>query len=253
MWTRNWCMLWLGMIAMGLVASPGQAEEAVTPKPAASPTQKVQVPQTQKALDSKLMSQSETGVEPAQPDKSVTPKKAGVQDDALVMFDFEEGPDGWVIPDWAKTSLDYVGDGLAPSKETASHGNGSLQLMARFPGGKWTGAYAEIEMPVTDWGNYSQLAVDVYLPANAPKGLKSRVILTVGESWQWTEMNRPVELKAGRWTTITTNLKPGSMDWKFFPDEAFRHDVRRVGVRIESDKTPVYQGPIHVDHVRLIK
>jgi hypothetical protein len=95
--------------------------------------------------------------------------------------------------------------------------------------------------------------VDVYLPYNAPPGLKGRIILTVGEQWTWTEMNRGVALKPGQWTTVTAHLKPGSMDWKFFPDEQFRRDVRKIGIRIESDKTPTYRGPIFIDSVRLQK
>ncbi len=170
------------------------------------------------------------------------------------MFDFENDAQDWVIPEWAKTSTDHVGQSLSASLDFASHGAGPLQPPADFPGaGKWTGAYAEIEMHVTDWSPYGAIAVDIYLPYNAPSGLKGRFILTVGEKWQWTEMNRAVVLTPGQWTTITANLKPGSMDWKFFPDEAFRKDVRKIGVRIESDQTPTYKGSIFIDNIRLLK
>jgi len=169
----------------------------------------------------------------------------------LVIFDFESTLQDWIIPDWAKTSPDAVGRVLSTSEEFASHGKGSMQLLADFPGEKWTGAYVEVLMRVTDWSPFSSMAVDVYLPANAPKGLAGRFILTIGEKWEWTEMNRALPLEPGKWTTITANLKPGSLDWKFFPSDTFRKDIRKVGIRIESDKQPVYSGPIYIDNLRL--
>ncbi len=172
----------------------------------------------------------------------------------LIMYDFEGSTQDWVIPEWAVTSLDYVGKSISASEDFASHGKGSLQVLTAFPGaGKWTAAYVEIDVPVTDWSQFGAIASDVYVPYNAPAGLQARLILSIGENWQWTEMSRPSKLKSDKWTTVTANLKPGSMDWKFFPTESFRKDIRRVGIRVESDKAPAYTGPIFIDHVRLIK
>ena len=180
---------------------------------------------------------------------------ARAEDDALVIFDFEGTAQEWAIPDWALTSPDNVSTTLAPSQDFVSSGRGSLQMMVNFPGQKWTGAYLERMMYVTDWSPFGAIAVDVYLPYNAPQGLKGRFILTAGEQWTWTEMNRGLPLAPDQWTTITANLKPGSLDWKFFPDEAFRKDIRKIGIRIESDGPtyPAYTGPVYVDRVRLLK
>ena len=188
---------------------------------------------------------------PAQAQDAPSAQAGGSE--ALVIFDFEETAQEWGIPDWAKTSADYVGQQFELSKEVASHGEGSAEMTAEFPGGAWTGAYAEVEMHVTDWSQFSALAVDVYVPETAPAGLQARLILTVGEHWVWTEMNRGLPLVPGQWTTITANLKPGSMDWKFFPEESFRQDIRKVGLRVESDKAPVYSGAVFFDNVRLVK
>ncbi len=176
---------------------------------------------------------------------------ARAEEGALTIFDFEGNLQEWIIPDWAKESTDHVGKILSTSAEVASHGTGSLQLLADFPGERWTGAYVEVLMHVTDWSKFGSLSVDAYLPPSAPAGLEARLILTIGEQWVWTEMNRPIPLVPGQWTTVTVNLKPGSLDWKFFPDEQFRKDIRKVGIRVESNKRPVYSGPIYFDNIRL--
>ncbi len=169
----------------------------------------------------------------------------------LVVYGFEDGLQGWVIPEWAKSSADYVVTELSVSPEQAAEGHQSLRLQAAFPGERWTGGYVERELEVTDWGAFGRIAVSVYLPPEAPQGLRGRIIVTVGDQWQWTEMNRAVPLAPGSWTPITANLKPGSLDWKFFPTETFRKDVRKLGIRIESDKQPSYTGPVFLDNVRL--
>ena len=177
---------------------------------------------------------------------------AQAQEDALVIFDFEGDVQDWAIPDWAMTSEDYKAQDLSPSVDFVSSGQGSIQILMDAPGGRWTGAYIERMMHVTDWTPFSGIAADVYLPYNAPKGMKARFILSVGEKWEWTEMNRGLDLVPEQWTTITANLKPGSLDWKFFPDDTFRKDIRKVGIRIEADGL-AYRGPVYIDNVRLIK
>ena len=169
----------------------------------------------------------------------------------VVIYGFEHGEDGWAIPDWAKASNDYVGAGLAVSHDHAVEGRASLEMQAQFPGGRWTGAYVERLIETTDWSAFGDLLLSVYLPLEAPHDLKGKVILTVGDQWTWTEASRAVPLEPGQWTTLSVNLKPGSMDWKFFPDDAFRRDVRKLGIRIESDKGSAYSGPIFIDDVRL--
>lgn len=169
----------------------------------------------------------------------------------IVIYGFEETAQGWAIPDWAKASNDYVSRDAMVSTTRAEEGQSALELRVSFPGDRWTGAYVEREVEVTDWSRFGQLSVSLYVPADAPEELIGRLILTVGEDWTWTEMNHGVPLQPGAWTGITANLKPGSLDWKFFPEESFRKDVRKLGVRVESDKRPVYTGSVFVDNVRL--
>ena len=172
---------------------------------------------------------------------------------AMVMHDFEKDLEEWSLPDWEMTDQYYAAKDAAQSTDVASSGTGSAKVMVDFPGGRWVGAYLEKLVYVTDWGQFGSISVDVYVPADCPPGMKAKIILTVGEKWTWTEMNRSIALAPGKWTTITANLKAGSQDWKFFPDDAFRKDVRKLGVRIESDKEPVYIGPVYIDNVRLLE
>ena len=170
-----------------------------------------------------------------------------------VLFSFENGMQGWEIPDWAYEKPDMVQKSIDVSEEYASDGANSLEIDVEFPGGRWTGAIVEI-MQYFDWSDYSKIAVDIYIPEDTPKGLRAGIILTVGDTWKWVEMSRSYELKAGQWTTITADLMPGSIDWRRIQvDEGFRADVRKLHIRVHSNNKPAYTGPVFVDNIRLIK
>jgi hypothetical protein len=123
--------------------------------------------------------------------------------------------------------------------------------MCDFPGGvKWAAAYVEVQK-YFDWTAYKAVSIDVFLPSEAPVGLKAKMILTVGKDWTWTEMTNSISLVPGKWTTITASIVPGSIDWRGAKvlDE-FRADVKKLGVRIESNKA-AYSSPVYIDNVRL--
>lgn len=171
-----------------------------------------------------------------------------------VLFGFEKNTESWEIPDWALEKEDHVGDSISVSNTCASEGKSSLEFRVDFPGPrpdpKWAGAYVEVQ-EYFDWTPYSSIAFDVYLPPEAPVGLKAKIILTVGDNWEWTEMSGLIPLEPGKWTTITANLKAGSTDWRRAAvTDAFRQDVRKLGIRIESNR-PAYKGPIYIDNIRL--
>jgi len=169
-----------------------------------------------------------------------------------VLFDFEqEDLSGWEIPDWAFEQDDYVAEDVAVSADYSKTGAQSMKIVANFPGDSWKGSLVEV-MEYFDWTPYGEVSCDVYLPKDAPVGLKAKLILTVGDNWKWTEMSRSFALAPGEWTTISADLKPGSSDWKrtMVTDE-FRADVRKIAVRVESNRKPMYYGPIYVDNVRL--
>ena len=139
---------------------------------------------------------------------------------------------------------------VRPVKDGATEGQQALGVVVDFPGGKWNGALAEVE-EYFDWTPYQSLSMDITLPPEAPAGLKAKIILTVGEEWEWTEMRRSVQLTPGQTTTLTASLAPGSEDWKRTEvTDAFRKDVRKLAIRVESNK-PAFQGAFSIDNVRL--
>ena len=170
-----------------------------------------------------------------------------------VIFSFEKDTQGWEIPEWALEQEDHVAKSVESSADVAKDGTKSLKMTANFPGKMWTAALVE-DFEYFDWTPYKEVSADVYIPKEAPAGLKAKLVLTVGENWKWTEMSRGIALIPGEWTTITANLLPGSEDWKkTVVDEEFRKDVRKIVVRVESNKKPEYEGPFYVDNIRLTK
>ncbi len=180
--------------------------------------------------------------------KPLFPK--GTPRDQHALYNFEQDDQGWEVPMWEKDKMDHVAEYLKPVKGVASNGRGSIEMYANFPGGTWTAALAEISQ-FLDLGKYDALSVDVYVPPYCPPGLRAKIILTVGDDWQFVEMARGTKLVPGKWTTISASLASGSTDWRRIKvDENFRADVRKIAVRVEAEKAK-YSGPIYIDNVRV--
>ena len=178
---------------------------------------------------------------------------AAYAQDGSVLYSFEDGLEGWDVPDWAYEKPDHVQKSIAQSGDYASDGVKSLEMDVDFPGGSWTGAIVEI-MQYFDWTDYSKVECDVYIPADAPLGLKASMILTVGDSWKWVEQSKAVALKPGEWVTVSGDLKPGSIDWRRTEvDDAFRSDIRKVDIRVESNNKPAYTGKVYIDNIKVVK
>lgn len=168
-----------------------------------------------------------------------------------VLYDFETGENGWEIPAWAFEKPDHVATSISTSKAISSRGKRSLKLDSNFPGGMWTASLTEIQHYL-DLSNYETVSVDIYLPPDAPEGLRAKIILSVGEDWRFTEMSRSIKLTPGEWTNITASIREDSTDWKRTKvDEAFKSDVRKIAIRIESNRKPVYTGPVYIDNFRV--
>lgn len=172
---------------------------------------------------------------------------------AEVLFSFERSLEGWDIPDWAYEKPDHVQMSISHSDMYATSGGSSLEMDVDFPGGVWTGAIVEV-MQYFDWSDYGRIEADMYLPADAPEGLRGSIILTVGENWRWVEQSRAVSLVPGEWVTLSADLTSGSIDWRRTQvDESFRSDVRKISLRVESNNHPAYTGKVYIDNVRVVK
>ena len=170
-----------------------------------------------------------------------------------VLFSFEEDTEGWEIPLWAAEKQDHVAKSIEVSGDVASEGKKSMKINNNFPGGMWTASVVEMEQ-FLDMSPYRQIAVDIYIPPDTPLGLRAKIILTIGDNWKFTEMTRSIPLVPGEWVTIKASIEPGSYEWKrTVVDEAFRQDVRKIVIRIESNRRPVYEGPVYIDNVRIGK
>jgi hypothetical protein len=169
-----------------------------------------------------------------------------------VLFDFESGLQGWEIPDWAFEKPDHLQKEVKVSDKIAKSGKQSLELDVDFPGNRWTGGIVEV-MQYFDWSAYTGFAFDVYVPADAPKGLKIQVVLTVGDSWKWIESSKSFDLIPGQWITVIGDLAPGTLDWRRVQvDDSFRKDIRKVSVRPYTSGKPAYTGPVYIDDFRLL-
>lgn len=172
----------------------------------------------------------------------------------ILLFSFENDPEGWEIPDWAFTKEDHVAQDVAVSQVQASEGSRSLEMGVNFPSDpQWRGAYVERVIDITDWSPFKYLSIDVYLPKDAPQGLRARVILTVGENWKWSESNKAFALTPGEWAVIKLDLTSESRNWRKYLTDGFRADIRKMGIRIESNGKIAYKGPVYIDNIRLLE
>ena len=180
--------------------------------------------------------------------KEVPFQRKGIE---KILYAFENDMHDWNIPDWALEKEDYVARNASLSKDFSKEGASSLKIDVDFPGKVWTTALVEV-MQYLDFSPYMEISCDIYLPKEAPVGLKAKLILTVGENWKFTEMSRSIPLVPGEWTTVKANILSGSEDWKAtVMDDGFRGDVRKIAIRVESNRSPVYKGPVYIDNIKV--
>ncbi|MGB2630184.1 MAG: hypothetical protein WBD24_02325 [Candidatus Omnitrophota bacterium] len=167
------------------------------------------------------------------------------------LYDFEIDEEGWEIPAWELEKADHVARSLMKTGNAASNGSSSLELAAEFPGTGWSAALVEVQQ-FLDLKDFDIIEADLFLPLSAPEGLRAKLIITIGETWKFVEMTRSVRLIPGEWTTIRASFSEESRDWKRTQvDDAFKSDIRKIAIRVESNGKPAYSGPIYIDHIRI--
>jgi len=191
---------------------------------------------------------TQEGVPPAE-QQIFVPSTAPITEERT-FYSFESDLNGWEIPMWTQGKTEYVATDVEVSSDVATEGTSSMKAAVGFPGGIWAAGLIEIEHYI-NLSHYRVISADIYLPPDAPEGLKAKLILTVGNNWKFVEMSRSIPLIPGEWSTITANIEPGSYDWKrVVPDEEFAADVRKIAIRIESNRKPAYSGPVYIDNIR---
>ena len=166
------------------------------------------------------------------------------------LYSFEKDIQEWEIPLWAEEKRDHVAVSLKHMKDFASKGSNSLELTVNFPGKTWHGALVEVQHYI-GFESFNIIAADIYIPKDAPQLIRGKIILTIGETWDFTEMIRGTRLTPGAWTTVFADISEKSNDWKkTVMSERIKSDVRKIAIRIESDKT-AYFGPVYIDNIRL--
>ncbi|MFC1548896.1 hypothetical protein ACFL5E_02945 [Candidatus Omnitrophota bacterium] len=183
--------------------------------------------------------------------KHEVPQGANGLEGGKTLYDFEMDDNGWEIPSWAMDKIDHVAMSMEPVEGASSKGTGSLGVYVEFPGNKWSAALIEI-LHYLDLTAYDMISADIYLPPDCPVGLRAKIILTVGDSWKFTEMTRTTRLRPGHWNTITADISEGNTTtWRRTTvDGEFKSDIRKVAIRVESNK-PAYTGPIYIDNITI--
>jgi len=165
-----------------------------------------------------------------------------------ILYDFENGDSGWEVPFWATEKSDHIALSLEPVSGVASSGDSSIRIYAEFVSGRWSAALIETQHYL-DLREYNTISAKIYLPPKTIDRLRCKVILTVGDAWNFVEMARSVKLVPGKWTTITADISEDSIDWKRIKvDNEFKKDIRKIAFRITSNGMP-YSGFIYIDEV----
>jgi len=129
---------------------------------------------------------------PAPPEKKIitytTPVDRPLKE-GVILYGFEQGLDGWDIPGWALEKPDHVARDFKRTTSEASEGEGSLEIQTEFSKEQWTAALVEIPH-FLDLNKYDRISSDLFIPAEAPTGLKAKLIFTIGEDWAFIEIPR---------------------------------------------------------------
>jgi hypothetical protein len=183
--------------------------------------------------------------------KYTAPQAIKSEEGGKTLYDFEKDNNGWEIPSWAFDKTDHVAVSMEPVSNISSNGSWALGVYSEFPGNKWSGALVEIQQYL-DLSGYDKISVDIYLPPEAPAGLRGKLMLTIGEDWKFVEMTRTTRLSPGKWTTISADISEGNNTvWRRTTvDKAFKEDIRKIAIRIESNK-PAYKGPFFIDNITI--
>jgi len=148
----------------------------------------------------------------------------------------------------AHSVIKHTAKTLRASKDHASDGEESLEVVATYPG-----EAAILRAVDRDWHTYDRIAFDVFIPPAAPNDMRVMVFLRDGDLW-WYESLLPTFLRPGDWTKLLVDLSGETTPWeprghdKVFDRYALQR-VRVVGIRVFGHRP--YEGPLYIDNIQL--
>ena len=165
-------------------------------------------------------------------------------------FSFEGATDAWVA-----SPLDGNTGEVAPSTERASAGDSSLSIAATFPG-----SVGITYHPIDDFTGFGELALDLFVPEDAPEDLDLYIYLKDKE-YRWyqtaplkaTDTGLPRSRKWGAWRHIAVPLDGSAPIWEAGDQMAAwgraTYRPHELGLRLFSNEQ--WSGPIYVDEIAL--
>jgi hypothetical protein len=126
-----------------------------------------------------------------------------------------------------------------------------LRIDVAIPGEAGVGA--ALDNGCGRWHPFTSLNLSVYVPPEAPAGLRLIVYLRDADLNYFQHVH-VATLPSGTWTDVELDLTDRSRDWEpvghYMPWDGYcRQDVQEVGVKFYSDVP--YSGPLYVDRVRV--
>lgn len=176
---------------------------------------------------------------------------SGIFAEEHTLCDFERPDHGWMIGMSEEVGPHAAGlpQGTPAGirRMGAAQGRSALLLPAAFPGELWTHV-----QPDADWSAYDELALDIYLPPNAPKWIQALFVIRDRDLW-WYQAMPVLWLEPGKWQTVRFDISGDSAQWKAQNhmkawDGYATQRVRLFGVRLFS--SAAFRGAILIDNVR---
>lgn len=128
-------------------------------------------------------------------------------------------------------------------KAPSYNGKGSIQFDASIRGGGWSDNTIESPEINKDLSDYSEIAMYVSIPSDAPYGLRAQIFCKTGEDFLWVE-NPWVPLdQPGQWKRI-------SIPTAIIETSGNLRHVRTIGAKIGGNIA--YNGTVNFDRVELL-
>lgn len=170
--------------------------------------------------------------------------------DPILLFDFTHDTEDWTMPDWPEANKSPNGVRYACTAPDQT-----LNIPLSFNKLTKTEGFVNYG-PASNWQRFRSVSADIYVPADAPKGILGSFFL-MGDGWKWNIPLDMTPLVPGKWNRIEAPLNDENLEtyWKV-PYSQFFGGLRHVigfGIRItKPDGVAKYQGVFKLDNVAVV-